>query len=257
MGRRFPTAAGFDGCVTLDAVRVLSIVHERDAGSGVFTAAAAEQGVELIQWIPAEAAAPRPEGFGAALVFGGAMHVDQEREHRWLRGEKQLLRALLADGVPVLGVCLGAQLLAEVAGGGAMRTAQPEIGWKAVELTDEAGSDPLLGTLSTPFESFQWHSYELSAPDGAAVLARSAACVQAFRLQAGPSWGIQFHAEATADTIAGWIRDYRVDEDAVRADLDWAEILAHTRREIGRWNELGIGICKRFLGGAAASSRLL
>jgi hypothetical protein len=83
------------------------------------------------------------------------------------------------------------------------------------------------------------------------TLARSASCLQAFRVHAAPWWGIQFHAEATEETIAGWIRDYRSDEDAVGADLDWATILVETRREIGRWNELGVGICRRFLDHAA------
>src|SRR5947208_1421562 len=72
-------------------------------------------------------------------------------------------------------------------------------------------------------------------------------CAQAFRVREAPWWGIQFHAEATSETIAGWIRDYRSDEDAARANLDWEAILLETRRQIGRWNELGVGICSRFL----------
>jgi GMP synthase-like glutamine amidotransferase len=238
-------------------VRVLSIVHEREAGSGVFATAAADWGAELAEWIPAEAAAPSRDAFAAVLVFGGAMHVDQERQHQWLSGEKQLLRAFLAERVPLLGVCLGAQLLAEVAGGDAKRSEEPEIGWTSVKLTSEAGEDPLLGPMPSHFSSFEWHSYELSPPDGATVLARTAACVQAFRLQAAPAWGIQFHAEATGETIAGWIRDYRADEDAVRADLDWAALLAQTEQEIPGSNELGAGICKRFLDRAAASGPVL
>jgi GMP synthase-like glutamine amidotransferase len=233
--------------VTLDSVRVLSIVHERDAGSGVFAEAAAARGDELVEWVPVEAAVPGPSEFGAVLVFGGAMHVDQEREHLWLRAEKDLLRRFLARGTPALGVCLGAQLLAEVAGGGARRSGEPEIGWRSVELTPEASGDALLARLPARFESFQWHSYELSPPRGAVALAHSASCVQAFRVREVPWWGIQFHAEATSETIAGWIRDYRSDEDAVRANLDWEALLLKTRRQIGRWNEQGVGICARFL----------
>jgi len=233
--------------VRLEPVRVLAIVHERDAGSGVFADAAGERGDELLEWIPAEGAAPEVEGVGAVLVFGGGMHVDQEDEHRWLPGEKDVLRGFLARGTPALGVCLGAQLLADVAGGAARRAAEPEIGWKAVQLTPAAAGDVLLGPLPARFESFQWHSYEVCAPRHAVSLARSAAYLQAFRLDEASWWGIQFHAEATAETIAGWIRDYRSDEDAVRVGLDWNAILVETRREIGRWNELGAGICRRFL----------
>jgi GMP synthase (glutamine-hydrolysing) len=232
-------------------VRVLSIVHERDAGSGVFAEVVGERGHELLEWIPAEGAAPRLDGLGAVLVFGGAMHVDQGDEHKWLCGEKELLRGLLASGTPALGVCLGAQLLAQVAGGATKRAAEPEIGWQTVQLTPAAAGDVLLGPLPARFESFQWHSYELSAPPRAAALAHSAACLQAFRVHGAPSWGIQFHAEATEETIAGWIADYKSDDDAVRAELDWEELLAETRREICRWNELGAGICRRFLDHAA------
>jgi GMP synthase-like glutamine amidotransferase len=233
-------------------VRVLSIVHERSAGSGVFAGVAARRADELVEWLPAETAPPAGDGFGAALVFGGAMHVDQEQAHPWLRGEKQLLGELLARGTPILGLCLGAQLLAEAAGGGASRGVEPEIGWKTVELTPDASGDVLLAPVPAHFESLQWHSYELSAPAGAVTLARSAACLQAFRARGARGWGIQFHAEATAQTVADWIADYRSDEDAVRADLDWARLLAETRRRIDGWNELGVGICQRFLDHAAA-----
>jgi GMP synthase (glutamine-hydrolysing) len=232
-------------------MRVLAIVHERDAGSGVFAEVACERGDELLEWLPAEEAAPAVDGVEAVLVFGGAMHVDQADEHGWLPGEKDLLRGFLDRGTPTLGVCLGAQLLAEVAGGAARRAAEPEIGWKTVQLEPAAAADVLLAALPARFESFQWHSYEVLAPHGAVPLARSAVCLQAFRLRAAPWWGIQFHAEATEETIAGWIRDYDGDRDAVGADLDWEEILAETRREIGRWNELGAGICRRFLEHAA------
>jgi GMP synthase (glutamine-hydrolysing) len=232
-------------------VRVLAIVHEREAGSGVFADVAGERGDEVVEWIPAEQAAPAADSFGAALVFGGAMNVDEARTHEWLGGEKELLRELLVRATPVLGVCLGAQLLAEVAGGGATRAATPEIGWVPVELTAEARSDALLGSLPARFESFQWHSFELSAPPGAVALARSAACLQGFRLGAQPWWGIQFHAEVTEETIAAWIEDYRSDRDAVRADLDWAALLAATRAKIAAWTELGRGICRRFLDRAA------
>jgi GMP synthase (glutamine-hydrolysing) len=233
-------------------VRVLSIVHEREAGSGIFADVAARRGDELIEWVPAERAPPAIPSLAAALVFGGAVNVDQEREHGWLRGEKELIAALLKQGAPVLGVCLGAQLLAEVAGGGAKRATSPEIGWTEVQLTRHAHDDPVLGPLPERFASFQWHSYEFSAPRGARSLARSTSCLQAFSLRSGRAWGIQFHAEVTERTIADWVADYRSDPDAVRADLDWPALLAGTRREIDRWNALGAGICERFLDHAAA-----
>jgi GMP synthase-like glutamine amidotransferase len=239
--------------VRLGAVRVLSIVHQRDSGSGIFARAASEIGDELVEWIPAEGPAPELGGLGAALVFGGGIDVDQETQHPWLRGEKELLRSLLRDGVPLLGVCLGAQLLAEAAGGSVRRAAEPEIGWKPVELTSQAASDPVLGALPDRFEALQWHHCEFTLPEGGVALATSPVCLQAFRLRLSPTWGIQFHAEVTAHTVEAWLRDYGRDEDAVRADLDRGAILAKTQRDIRRWNELGAGICRRFLERAATT----
>ena len=95
-------------------------------------------------------------------------------------GEKAHLRGLRGDGTPALGVCLGAQLLGEVAGGRVTRMGGPEIGWRSVELQPAAAGDPLLGSLPGRFEAFQWHSYKVSPPPGASLLARSGACLQAF-----------------------------------------------------------------------------
>ena len=99
-------------------MRVLAIVQEADAGPGVFAEAVAARGHELDEWLIAEGGDPPadPRGYDAVMVFGGAMNVDDEDEHPWLGEQKALLRDLLDAGVPLLGVCLGAQLLAEAAG---------------------------------------------------------------------------------------------------------------------------------------------
>jgi GMP synthase (glutamine-hydrolysing) len=233
-------------------VRVLSIVHQRDAGAGVFAEAAAQRGDAVETWMPPEAPPPALDGYGAVLVFGGAMHVDQEVANPWLRPEKRLLRSLLERGTPVLGVCLGSQLLAEAAGGEARRAARPEIGWHEIELAPDASSDPLLGPLPKRFEGFQWHSYEFTLPPGGTALARSAVCLQAYRVEGSdsgrpPAWGIQFHAEVSRESVNRWLADYREDPDAVRIEIDPERLRAESETKIGAWNELGRGICTRFL----------
>lgn len=234
-------------------MRVLSVVHERDAGPGVFARAAGERGDDLVEWVPAEGPVPALEEIGAVLVLGGGMHVDHEDRHPWLAREKALLRELTAAGTPVLGVCLGAQLLAEALGGSVGPAGRPEIGWTAVELTTAAADDPVLGPLPQRFAGFQWHSYEFALPPGAVALARSPVCLQAFRRDR--VWGIQFHAEVTEAIVAGWLRDYGGDQDAVRAGVDPPAVLAETGRAIVRWNELGAGIFRRFLETAAGVTR--
>ena len=229
-------------------MRVLAIVHQRDAGPGVFADAARARGARLEPWSIAEERSPPedPAAYDAVLTFGGAMHADHEDRHPWLKEEKALLAELLERGVPLLGVCLGAQLLAEAAGAPPRRASQPEIGWYDVEVTEKGAADPLLGPLFPTFEAFQWHSYEFPLPAGASPLARSEACLQAYRIAEG-AWGIQFHAEVTREDADAWISDYRSDEDAVRLPLDPEGLRRRTQAAIAAWNELGRGICERFL----------
>ena len=228
-------------------MRVLTVVNQRDAGPGVFADAVNDRGMSLDTWLPAEADAPTgdPTAYDAVMVFGGAMHADHEEHHPWLRDVKSLLRDLLGRGVPTLGVCLGAQLLAEAAGAQPRRASGPEIGWHEVELTAEGARDPVIGSLPPRFVAFQWHSYEFPLPPGATALARSPVCLQAFRT--GNALGIQFHAEVSATDAETWIDDYRSDEDAVRIGVDPHALRRETRAAIGEWNEAGRALCGAFL----------
>jgi GMP synthase (glutamine-hydrolysing) len=230
-------------------MRALAIVHQPDAGPGVFADEIRERGVELDEWMLSQrGAGPLREiaDYDAVLTFGGAMHVDQEDRHPWLRFEKDFLAAMLDDGMPIMAVCLGTQLLADAAGGTARRARAPEIGWFEVEVTEEGAADPVIGPLAPSFTGFQWHSYEALPPDGSAILARSPLCPQAYRI-GDRAWGIQFHAEVTPDDVEHWIDDYRSDGDAVRIGVDPVALREQTEPRIGDWNRLGRGLCGRFL----------
>lgn len=233
-------------------MRVLAIVHQRDAGPGVFAAAIRERGAELDVWLPPEgAAAPAdPLGYDAVLVLGGAVHPDQGASHGWLGEERDLLKRLLASEVPLLGLCLGGQLVAEAAGATPRRAARPEIGWHRVELTAEAEEDPLLAPLAPGFEAFQWHSYEFPLPPGAVALAQSDVCLQACRIGAA-AWALQFHPEVSAADALHWIDDYRSDEDAVRIGVDPEALGVETGAKIAAFNQLGRDLCARWLDLAA------
>jgi GMP synthase (glutamine-hydrolysing) len=230
-------------------MRTLAIVHQRDAGPGVFADEMRDRGVELDEWLLTERGTGPPReiaDYDAVLTFGGAMHADQEDRHPWLRFEKDFLEAVLEDGMPILAVCLGNQLLADAAGGSARRAGEPEIGWFDVEVTEDGTADPVIGPLAPRFTAFQWHSYEAVPPAGAAILARSPVCSQAYRL-GERAWGIQFHAEVSAADLGHWIDDYRSDGDAVRIGIDPEALHAETEEKIADWNRLGRELCGRFL----------
>ena len=214
-------------------MRVLAICQQRDAGVGVFADAALAAGATLDEWFIAETPAPPadPFGYDAVISFGGAMHPDQDSEHPWIADEKALLSELLAREMPLLGVCLGAQLLVAAAGGEVRRASTPEIGWQQVELTAQGADDPLLGALAPGFEAFHWHSYECVPPPGAITLARNSVCVQAFRVGTN-AYGIQFHAEVSAFDAEHWIDDYHTDPDAIRIGLDPEAMHAATSERI-------------------------
>jgi GMP synthase (glutamine-hydrolysing) len=235
-------------------LKLLSLIHQDDARSGVFAEAAT--GHELEEWsFRSGERPPRPlDRYEAVLVMGGGMHVDQEDRHPWLRAEKAYLRWLLDRGTPVLGVCLGGQLVADVAGGRVAPLPAPQVGWWEAELAPTAADDLLLGPLPSRFHAFQWHSYGFELPPGAAALAADATGLQAYRLGEA-AWGLQFHAEVTRETVRAWLDRHRRDEDAVEAELDPRRLAADTEARIDTWNRIGREICGRFIEAAGRSRR--
>ena len=226
-------------------MRVLSIVHEPDAGSGVFG--------EFPTWVPSSQPAPDVRNVDAVMIFGGSMHVDQNDEHRWMDPEKVFIREALEGGTPILGVCLGSQLLAEAAGAKPHRLSEPEIGWYDIEITDAGTSDPVLGPLAPSVELFEWHHYAAPLPPGAVELARTPACVQAFRVDGKPAWGLQFHAEVTKENLFGWLDGWDQAEAAQTA-FDPDEIRAASELRIEEQNEVGRQLAERFLAEAARAT---
>jgi GMP synthase (glutamine-hydrolysing) len=178
------------------------------------------------------------------MLFGGAMHADQEAEHPWLGDEHAFIEGLLARGTPVLGVCLGAQLVAKAAGARVAPATEPEIGWAEVELTAAAAGDEVLGALPGRFVAFQWHFYAFDVPAGGVELARSTVCPQAFRFGRA-AWGVQFHPEVTRETVARW-----VDESLEEVPGSAIELLAETEQRIDAWERLGRSLCGAFLAAA-------
>jgi GMP synthase-like glutamine amidotransferase len=229
-------------------MRVLSVTHGPNVPGGVFDEVVTGAGHELERWVVPLGGAPQPPAsYGAIMVFGGAMHPDQDEQHAWLEREEGFLRDALEQDVPVVGVCLGAQMLARAAGAWVAPASQPEIGWFDVELTPEGRDDPVLGVLPPRTEAFQWHSYTFGIPEQGKELARSAVCTQAFRV-GRRAWGLQFHAEVTLSMVSAW-----VDSDGAELPVPAEEFVAEAEARMESWNAHGRKLCAAFLEAAGSN----
>ena len=174
---------------------------------------------------------PTLDGYEALIVLGGPMNSDQINSYPNLITEVDIIREAVERDMSVLGICLGAQLLAKALGGAVSRNEVREIGWYDVEMTERGIGDPVLSTFAETQEVFQWHEDGISLPPGAELLAGSAASpVQAFRY-GEHAYGFQFHLEANRPLIDRWLsvpghretleqEAGRVDPDAIRQQAD-------------------------------------
>jgi GMP synthase-like glutamine amidotransferase len=230
-------------------VRVLSITHEPapTGGGGLFESVIDDRGDTLVRWlIPTRTAPAPPTDFDAVIVFGGAAHPDQDAEHPWLPVEAEFLGAALEAGVPMLGVCLGSQLIARAAGAWVGPAEYSEVGWHTVDLNEAGTRDSVVGVLPAHFDAFQWHHYTFELPDGATLLGESAAAPQAYRI-GDCVWGVQFHPEVTRVMVDHWSSHGR--DELPKPE---GEVRRETDEKLGLWNTHGRALCSAFLDAAAA-----
>jgi anthranilate synthase/aminodeoxychorismate synthase-like glutamine amidotransferase len=175
-------------------VKVLALTHGPSVGPGVFEDAARDGGHELVEWqvpvegVPAAAA-------DAVIVFGGAMHPDEDERHGWLRPELGYLAGLLERGTPVLGVCLGHQSFAQEFGARVVR-GEPVHG-KTAEI--EHDSETVYAGLESPLVVGRYHSLVVDPaglPDSLQVSARAGDVIMGLRHAELPIEGVQFHPES-------------------------------------------------------------
>jgi GMP synthase (glutamine-hydrolysing) len=147
------------------------------------------------------------ERIKALIVLGGPISCFDEDQFPFLRWEKRIIRAAIDDGVSVLGICLGAQLIASTLGTGLYHGSVKEIGWTPISITPHGQIDSLLGYLPEHATVFQWHGEGFDLPAGAIRLASSVNYLnQAFRLHRNV-YGLQFHLEVTPRMITRWIEE--------------------------------------------------
>jgi GMP synthase-like glutamine amidotransferase len=185
-------------------MRVLVVMHVESEGPGVFGDLLAEVGADVrVVRLHRGEQLPEPGAVDAALFLGGPMNVYEEPVHPFLRDEDRFLREAAARGLPVLGICLGAQLIAKAAGAAVTKNPVKEVGWYTVTLTEEGELDPLFREIPDVLPVLQWHEDTFAVPAGGALLAVGKDCRnQAFRFR--NSWGLQFHLEVNRPMLKEW-----------------------------------------------------
>ncbi|HZZ71495.1 MAG TPA: gamma-glutamyl-gamma-aminobutyrate hydrolase family protein [Pirellulales bacterium] len=186
---------------------VVALRHVPHEGLGALTEALARaelplQVVDLFRGEPLEF---DPANLAGLIVMGGPMNVDEVDRYPFLALEVALLQRAIAASLPVLGICLGSQLLAKAAGARVYPNAIKEIGWYPLQVEPAAAEDPLFHDWPLESTVFQWHGDTFDLPSGAVWLARSALCrQQAFRVGSA-AYGLQFHIEMTERMIDEWL----------------------------------------------------
>ena len=172
---------------------------------------------------------PALDSFDWLMIMGGSQHAWDEQGHAWLRKEKDFVAEVLAGGKIFLGICFGAQLLAEALGGELFANEHREIGWHDVTLTVEGRKSFLFQNIPPSFVSFHWHSDHFSLPGGCTRLALSAAAAnQAFVCNDRPWVGLQFHPEYTREMVSYYAAGHSRDWTGGKHVNSGAEVLRRT-----------------------------
>jgi GMP synthase (glutamine-hydrolysing) len=187
-------------------------------------------------------AVPNVEKYDGLIILGGPMCVDQTDGHPHLLTEIAAIKTAMERNMPVLGICLGAQLIATALGAKVRRNPAKEIGWYDVTPTDEGAKDPLFSCFNGTEKIFQWHGDTFDIPQGAVNLATSPECNnQAFRF-GERTYGLQFHLEVDEPLIQRWLKTpahvhelEQLADDRFRPE----HILAETPEHIANTAELG------------------
>ncbi len=172
--------------------------------------------------------APATNSYDLLIVMGGPMGVYDEAIYPWLAAEKLAIKQAIAQGKKVLGICLGAQLLAEVLGAKVHANGQREIGWFALEVPESAEANPVAQLLASSPQVFHWHGDTFALPPAAQLLASSQACAHQAFCVGDKLWGFQFHLETTPASARALLEHCGSDIDGSSHTQTGEEILANS-----------------------------
>ena len=231
-------------------MRVLTITHTEGGTGGLLRERMLAAGHDVDVVDATREALPDLGGYDALTLLGGADDVPDAPQLPWMRAEIAALGEWVKAGRPVLGICLGAQLLAAASGAEVARAKRPEIGWHWVRARKAAREDPLFAGLPRRMLAYEWHSYAYAVPEGATELAANDVCSQAFRI-GEKAYGVQFHPEVTVEILGRWFDTFRSDEDAVRLRFDAGKAREELPERLPGWQAVGTHLFDRFLEVAA------
>lgn len=189
------------------------------------------------------------ERYRGLVVLGGPMNVEDHPHRAHLRNEMRAIEQMLEQGKPVLGICLGAQLLAHVLGARVERNPAPEIGWYPLRKTVDGLADPVLAPLQADSPVFQWHGRRFDIPDGAVHLASSAHCEQQAFRYGDNAYGFQFHLEMDERLVERWLANPAYRKELADAGLPHDEhmIRAQTQQHIAAMQDQADAVFNNFL----------
>lgn len=186
-------------------------------------------------------ALPKQQDFDWLVVMGGPMNIYEEESYPWLAAEKQFIGEAIATGKVIIGLCLGAQLIADVIGGKVTQNPYKEIGWLPIQLSEEVRSTPLFSFFPEQPIVFQWHGDTFSVlPEDATCIAQSDACKHQAFIYKRRVFGFQYHLENTMSIITGLVENCREEMVPDVYVQTPEELLAHPEyiEQNNKWMEL-------------------
>ncbi len=192
---------------------------------------------------------PKLDGFTHIILLGGPMNVYEEDRYPFLKNEDLFIKEAIQRGKRILGVCLGAQLIAKALGAKVYKAPVKEIGWYDMTLTEEGAKDPLFSFFPKSFPAFQWHGDTFDLPSAGKLMATSSPVRnQAFRYGEN-AYGLQFHLEIIETMIQEWMNEYEKEfGEAEHPHFSKDEIMRDTKRKWAEYSNQGKMFISRFLG---------